>query len=135
MKVQVRRRKRGQSLIEVITGALVFIIPVSIAGLNLITLVLINQANDHLAKSCARAAANQQSLALAQQAAQKCIAAFPKSSLIVDVHLSGPVKFDQDKVAVTTEMNVKIPTIFPGMDKFNFKALGVEPVVGIRADI
>ena len=129
------RGNKGQCFIELIAGSMI-LVPVCLLGLNLITLVLANSMNDSLAKSAARAAANQQTQVAAQAAAEKVVDAFPESVIIKEMKLSGPVDFQgKDQVKVKIAMKVHVPTPFPGMSDFNFQALAVEAVVGNQADI
>lgn len=126
------RNKKGQGLVEVLAGAMLFLVPISLAALDLTTIVLVNSANDHLVKNCARAAADQEDQGKAQKAVQECISKFPKSVLIVDVALEGSVDYkDDDQVAVKTIMTVKLPV--GGSLKFHAQA--VEPLVAKPSNV
>lgn len=127
------RNKRGQVFVEVLCGMFI-LIPIALFGLDLIVLILGNSANDSLAKNCARAAANAQSSAKAQAAAEQVISHFPASSLIEKVELQN-VNFDsKENVTVESEITVRIPITLPGTKtKVAFKARATEPVVGVSA--
>lgn len=126
------RNRKGQGLVEVLAGAMLFLVPISLAALDLTTVVLANSANDHLVKNCARAAADQEDQSKAEKAASDCIAKFPKSAVIVDVNLEGSVEYkDDEQVAVKTVMTVKLPV--GGSIKFHAQA--VEPIVAKPSNV
>ncbi len=126
------RSRKGQGLVEVLTGAILFLVPISLGALDLTTVVLVNSANDHLVKNCARAAADQEDQGKAQKAVQDCISKFPKSSVIVDVNLEGSIDYkDDEQVAVKTVMTVKLPV--GGSIKFHAQA--VEPLVAKPSNV
>ncbi|MBX9573990.1 MAG: hypothetical protein K2X77_34155 [Candidatus Obscuribacterales bacterium] len=130
-----RRRSRGQSLVEVLVGSMV-LIPIALFGIDLCVIVLANTANDSLAKTAARAAANQGSRQEANAAASKCVDQFKKSSLIVDVQLSQDFNYEKSKeVIVKTRMTVKLPAGVQGFDLLKFDAQAVAPVVAAPADV
>lgn len=135
---RIRRRRgqrHGQSLIEVIVGSFM-LIPIALFGVDMTAIVLANTANDNLAKSAARAAANQDSREKAQAAARSCIGEFQKSAMIVDVQLSDGLSYQKDKsVVVKTRMTVKLPAAFQGFDLIKFEAQAVEPVLALPADV
>jgi Flp pilus assembly protein TadG len=133
--MRIMRTKKGQCFIEMIVGSMV-LIPVCLVGLDFVALVLANSMNDSLAKSAARAAANQQTKPAAQAAALQVVSAFPISTMINDIKLTSPIDYNgKDKVAVNTTMTVRLPAPFPGFNQFDFRAQAVEPIVGKRADI
>ena len=126
------RRNNGQGLVEVLAGAICFLIPISLAAVDLTTVVLVNSANDHLVKNCARAAADQGDQSKAQEAAQKCISKFSKSAVIVEVALDGAVDYkDDDQVAVKTIMTIKLPV----GGTVQFHAQAVEPLVAKPSNV
>ncbi|MBX9687317.1 MAG: hypothetical protein K2X27_11485 [Candidatus Obscuribacterales bacterium] len=128
------RNRKAQSLIEVLAGAMVFLVPISLAALDLSVMLVANSANDHLVKNVARAAADQDSQVKALDAAKQCLAKFPKSSIIVDVELDGGLDYQDDQqVAVKTVMIVKLPVSLGGELKFH--ALAVEPLVAKPSDV
>lgn len=130
-----RRSHRAQSSIEVILGSLV-LITLTLFGLDLSVIVLANTANDSLAKSAARAAANQGSRLQAMDAAKQCVSEFKTSVLIVDVKMSGDFSYEEKRgVLVKTIMTVKVPVSFSGMELVKFEAQAAEPVVASPADV
>ena len=130
-----RRGQKGQSTIEALVGSML-LIPICLLGINAVTCVLTNSVNDNLAKSAARAAANQQSKVAAEDAAKQCISHFPKSAIILDVQLADAITYvDKKHVAVKTTMQIKLPASFAGFDKLQFNAQAVEPIVGVPADV
>jgi Flp pilus assembly protein TadG len=133
MRKANRRNNKGTSIIEVLVGAM-FLIPIALFSVDLAAIVLSNSVNDHLAKDAARAAANQQSQAFAQQAAQKTVSGVAKSGIIYDIQLTD-VSFNQDQVSVKTAIDVRLPVQFPGFATTHFVAQAVEPVVGTPADL
>ncbi len=113
-----------------------FFLPIALLSLDLITVVLTNQMNDHLAKDAARAAANQQDAVHARLAAQKTIDNFLNSPVVRKVELKpGNVNFDgvNGQVAVELSMSVALPVPFPGFDSAKFTARSIEPIVGTPA--
>lgn len=135
MRKAGKRNQRGQVFIEVLCGMFV-LIPIALAALDLMVLVLGNSANDSLAKSCARAAANEQSEANAQAAAEQAVSHFPSSPLIEKVVLdTSKLTYNQkENVTVETVITVRMPVAFPGMEpKIDFRARATEPVVGVTA--
>ncbi len=134
-KAGQRRNQKGQVFIEVLCGMFV-LIPIALAALDLVVLVLGNQANDSLAKNCARAAANAQDASKAKEAALQVVNDFPASPLIEKVELDQSALAYDSKENVTTEtlITVRIPATFPGMEpKIQFRARATEPVVGVTA--
>src|SRR5262245_8731596 len=129
-----RSRRHGQGIVEMVMGGIVLVM-ICLLGIDLITLVLANSTNDTLAKSAARAAANQESQTCAQQAAQRVVAGFAKSAIINDVELSAPVSYGQVQVSVETKMLVSVPAPLPGVGQLTFHAKAVEPIVGTKANI
>ena len=128
-------RRLGQSIIEVLVGC-IFLIPMALAGLDVIVLVLANSANDSLVKNAARAAANQTTRNGALIAAQRCVDAFHTSNIIVGVEMAQNVDYQQDKnVSVKTVMTVKMPVGIAGFEIIKFQAQATEPVVAMPADV
>jgi Flp pilus assembly protein TadG len=122
-----RRQQKGQALIELAVGAL-FLIPLALFSLDIVTLVLANATNDVVAKNAARAAANQPTSGAAKQAADKAIAGVHKSTIITAL---GMKNFDYSKESVTvkTEIDVHLPVAFPGFAHYVFVAQSVQPIV------
>jgi Tfp pilus assembly protein PilV len=129
------RTQRGQGLIEILVGSIV-LIALGWLGLDTAAIVLANSANDGLAKSAARAAANQIDQGAAQEAAKKSIDHFAKSGVITSVKMEGNIDYSPKKqVVVKTVMEVKPPVSFLGFETITFHAQAVEPIVGTPADL
>lgn len=83
----LKRRHRGQSIIETVVG-IIFLIPVVLFLFDIAALVLCSSANDNLAKAAARAAASavaangQGNATVAREAAKKICNNFAVSQLI-----------------------------------------------------
>ena len=130
------RNRKGQGIIEMLVGSIVFIVPMSLFALDLGTVLVANSANDHLVSNAARAAADQDCKDKAQSAVQKCIGKFPKSNIVVDVKLAGDIDYSDDQqVVVTTVMKVKLPVGVAGMDTVEFKARAVQPIVAKPSNV
>ncbi len=134
-KREARRAKSGQGLIEVLVGGIV-LITVGWFGLDLAAIVMANSTNDGLAKSAARAAANQVDKKAAGEAANQCITHFASAGIITKVKMDGDISYEPNKaVAVRTVMEVRPPVGFPGFETITFHAQAVEPIVGVPADL
>lgn len=126
-----QRRNRGTSIIEVLIGS-IFFVPIALFALNLVTIVMTTQINDHLAKDAARAAANQVSQAEAKDAALKTLSQFQTSSVVQKVSME-EIAYDSSsngQVQVRTSIEVRFPVPFPGFESRKFVAQSVEPIVG-----
>lgn len=134
MRNRSGRAQKGQVFIEVLCGIFI-LIPIALAGLDVMVLVLANSANDSLAKNCARAAANSQGSGAALTAAQQVVSHFPNSPLVEKVELdNSKLMFNTTAGAVVTEtvMTVRIPVTLPGTQTtVKFRARASEPVVGL----
>jgi Flp pilus assembly protein TadG len=128
-----RRNNRGTSLIEMVTGA-IFFIPIALAAVDLVSLSLVEQANDHIARDAARAAANQMTEADAKAAAVKSINNFRTNALITKVEL---VKFTWKNGAVQLETSIdaRVPAPVVGFSGKTLVAQSFQPIVGIPADL
>lgn len=130
MNARHHRNRKGTSLIESLCGAM-FLIPIMLFAVDLSAIVLANQANDHLAKDAARAAANQLTQDKAKEAANKTLNNFNKSNMITALNLD-ECAYDSSstgEVTVTTNMTVNLPVPFPGFASRKFVARSVEPIV------
>lgn len=111
----------------------IFIIPIALFAVDMSAIVMSNSINDHLAKDAARAAANQEQVATAKEAANKAVKGLNKSSIIPSVEMTS---FDyKNEVTVQTKMVVKFPAPLPGWESTTLVAKAVEPVVAAPADI
>lgn len=129
------KRNSGQGLVEVLVGATI-LIALGWFGLDAAAIVLANSANDGLAKSAARAAANQGDSQSASTAANGCIKHFATGGVIAKVEMEGSIDYQPKKeVVVRTVMEVKPPVSFPGFEIITFHAQAVEPIVADPADL
>jgi hypothetical protein len=112
---------------------LMILVPIALGIIDLSFLAIANTANDNLARNAARAAANQQKLAGAEDAASKVVDAFPISSIIPNVTLVEPINYTAaQNVTVKTIIAVKMPVAFPGFDPdVKFVAQHTEACVGM----
>jgi hypothetical protein len=130
-----KRKSRGEALISVGAGALL-LISLAFFGLDLISLVLVNSANDRLARNAARAAANQQDQASASQAAAQVVQDFQTSMIVPMVQLATFNYTADQQVTVITSMNVKIPCGLPWVPNYvTFQAKDTEAIVGVPATL
>lgn len=109
-------------------------IPVMLFGTDIVALLLSQSVNEHVAKDAARAAANQPSASLAQQAATERVSAFTPSAMIVKLNLEG-VSYSSQSVSVTTKANINMPAPFPFFSSTQLAAQATVPVVGVPADL
>lgn len=89
--MSVKRRRKGQSIIETIVG-IIFLVPIVLFLFDVAVLVLASSANDNLAKSAARAAASatepaapyngQGNKTVAKTAAEQICSNFAESTII-----------------------------------------------------
>lgn len=128
-----RRSNRGTSLIEMVTGA-IFFIPIALFAVDLVSLSMVEQVNDHIARDAARAAANQMTENDARLAALKTINMYKTNSLISKVEL---VKFTFEKgsVQLETSIDAKVPAPVVGFSGRKLVAQSFQPIVGIPADL
>jgi Flp pilus assembly protein TadG len=144
-----RSRLRGSSLIESAAGLLV-LVPVVLFLFDLVSLVLVQTANDQLAKHAARAAAetpdpnpaDPASYAAAQSAAstaaQNIVNTFAASRLASNPTLI-TCTYTDNRVAGVSQVYVKtgltctlpIPVPFVGTSGIDFVAEATEPIVAV----
>jgi hypothetical protein len=124
-----RRSERATSITEAIVGAFV-LVPIALCLVDLGVLVVANSINDTAAKNGARAAANQADGHDAFFAAQDAVNAFHTSPILKSITLlTVDYPPDQSSVSVKTQVVVKLPIPFPGLDNLTFQAQDVEPIV------
>lgn len=122
------RTKRGTSLIESITVAIV-LVPIALVILDLIVLVIANNMNDTAAKNAARAGANQGTGSDAVAAAKNSLSKLGNSSIVQSIEIQNLVYQKNDSVLCQTKMVVRLPVPFPGMSNLTFTAQDVEPIL------
>lgn len=136
MRRSGQRNQKGQVFIEVVCGMMLVLVPIALAALDITVLVLGNSANDSLAKSCARAAANEKNSGNALSAAEQVVSRFPASALVEKVVLNTS-QFNystNQNVTVETVVTVRMPVPVPLVEqKIDFRARATEPVVGVSA--
>jgi Flp pilus assembly protein TadG len=127
-----KRSTRGTSIIEVLAGS-IFLIPLALFFVDIASLTMVEQLNEHLAKDAARAAANQLDAAHAHLAAAKAVSMFPLSALVTDVTLECTYK--DGSVSAVTTMEARVPAPFWGIGGRKMVAASLQPVVGVPADL
>lgn len=122
---------RGTSIVETLAGLFV-LIPVVLFLVDVAALVLAQTANDHFAKSAARAAAETATAAQATLAVQQVQANFPSSSICSNPTIDN-LMYDTPpgRVTVITRIRCNLPVVVPGVNPFqDFVSDATEPVVG-----
>ncbi len=114
-------------MVELVIGGIVFI-PIALFCLDLLTLVLCESINDHMAKNAARAAANQTTVSTAKAAARTTIGNVRTSDIIVKTKLV-ELNSNSTQVSVQTSMEVKVPAPFPFFSGATLIARCTEPVI------
>ena len=126
------RSKRGTGFVEAVVAAIV-LIPIALCLMDLIVLVIANSMHDTACKNAARAAANQPDQSSANSAADKSLESFRKSGIVKAIQIN-TVEYGDEAVAVETQMLVKLPVPFPGINDLSFKAVDIEPIVVMKKD-
>ncbi len=124
-----KRSRKGASLIETALAAFI-LVPITMMFIDLMCLVFANSMNDTAAKNCARAGANQPSVGLAGQAAEKCLATFQASVIVKSIDMNLQYTGEGGECIATTTMVVNLPIKFPGMGPVTFRNRAVEAIVG-----
>lgn len=123
------RRSKGTSIVETLAGLFV-LIPVVLFLVDVAALVLAQTANDHFAKSAARAAAETANVAAATLAVQQVQANFPSSSICSNPTIDN-LNYSNTQVTVVTRIRCNLPVVVPGVNPFqDFVSDATEPVVG-----
>lgn len=128
---RLRRARAGQCAIELVIGLICFV-PLAMFLIDVFSAVAMSSINDTLAKSAARAAANQQTQHLANVAAQHAINRFPvqPNGLVRSVELIGVDYHANNKVAVRVALQTALPAPLPFLNSTpRFLAQAVEPIV------
>lgn len=128
-----RRNNRGSSIIEMVVGA-IFFIPIALFAVDLASIAMAEQINDHIARDAARAASNQLKKVDAEAAANKAISLFKTNPLISKVHLD-KCEYDGDSVQVQVSIEARVPAPICGFSGKKLLAQSFQPVVGIPADL
>lgn len=127
-----KRNKTGMCIIETVVGAAV-LVPICLFGLDILTIVLAESINEHLAKDAARSAANQASLTTAESAARNKVKEFRLSAIISSASVDKLDYSSGKQVSVQTKIDVKLPAPFPFFEKTTLFARSTEAVVGTPA--
>ena len=127
------RKKRGQSMIEVMIG-LVVIIPIGLAAVDIVTLTNASQNNEELCETASRAAATKGDQQGATKAVQEIIDRVQLNSVIQQVSIQN-VTYDlgTGKVTVGLVMTVKVPVPFPYLNTVDCQAISAQPIVSTPA--
>ena len=130
-KRQRRRSSLASSIVET-TAGLFLLIPVAIFLCDVMALVIVQTANDALAKHAARAAAEKADDATAKQAAKDIIATFPTTGLYsAATFVDSGWSYDVTQVHVQTQLTCNFPFPVPFCDQSGhqliFDAEATEP--------
>lgn len=106
------KRMRGQSLVEVVVGSTLVLMPMFMFGVDLITLVITATINRRISYEAARAASFQNDSMHARQAAQRMLNGLSTSSIIQKLSLES-IEYSSDEVSLRTKMKIKCPAPFP----------------------
>lgn len=130
-----RSSSKGQSLVEVMAGFLVFI-PLAFLAVDIVGVTGASQSNEQLSESLARVAASQANQVAAQRAAEDAVQNFQKNAAITDVNVE-LVRYDQGlgTVSITTAMVFKLPVPMPGYSVMTLRANAVQPIVATPAPL
>ncbi|MBK7749037.1 MAG: hypothetical protein IPP57_26410 [Candidatus Obscuribacter sp.] len=129
-----RRAARASSLIETVCGSIIIII-VALFLVDVAAVVVCQTQNDALAKHCARAAANKDTLPLAQASVVEVTNEFKKTGggskiCLFDSAVLDPAAYGNDTAYVQTTVTCNFPVPVPfGPAFLQFKADAMEPVV------
>jgi Flp pilus assembly protein TadG len=128
-----RRKANGQSLIEVMTGFIIFI-PLAFLAVDIVGVTTVSQTNEQFAEGLARVCASQQNQTAALRAAQVEAQNFPTNSTIIEVDVD-QVSYDLGlgQVTVSTVMQFKLPIPLPGYSVIPLRASAIQPIVAIPA--
>ena len=123
-----RRGTKGNCFIECCLGG-ALLIPIAMGMLDLGSLVLAAQLNDTAARQAARSAANEQTPALANEAAQLAVDSYTANQLTT--YTLGPVNYDKvaESVTVKTSVDVKVPFQFPFLSEQILVAQATMPII------
>ena len=125
-----KRGTKGNCFIECVLGG-ALLIPMALCMLDLGTLVLGAELNDTMARQAARAAANEQSQALAQDAADKAAEPFEASPSQLTTFSVDNVAYTTDSVSVKTSVQITVPFQFPFLSGETLVAQATMPVIGV----
>ena len=128
-----KRGTKGNCFIECVLGG-ALLIPIALCMLDLGTLVLGAELNDTLARQAARAAANEQSQALAQDAVDKAAEPFEASPSNLTTFTVEPVDYkvsDPESVTVKSAVKIAVPFPFPFLSGETLVAQATMPVIGV----
>jgi hypothetical protein len=130
---QKGRKRKGQSLIEVMCG-LVVIIPIGLASIDVVVLTNASQNNEELCEMSARAASTKRNAATATQAVQEIVQRVSLNNVVQNIDIDD-INYDLNagQVTVALIMRVHMPVPFPGFDTISCKASAVQPIVSFPA--
>jgi hypothetical protein len=125
-----KRGTKGNCFIECVLGGML-LIPIALCMLDLGTLVLGAELNDALARNAARAAANEQTSALAESAVNQKVEEFQTSPSELITFESANVDYTTDSVSVKSSVHIKVPFQFPFFSGETLVAQATMPVIGV----
>jgi Flp pilus assembly protein TadG len=125
-----KRGTKGSCFIECVLGG-ALLIPIALCMLDLGTLVLGAELNDTLARQAARAAANEQTQALAQNALDQATEAFQTAPSDLITFEEATMNYTTDSVSVKSEVHIKFPFQFPFLSGGTLVAQATMPVIGV----
>lgn len=131
--IKKNRSNRGTSLVEMVTGA-IFFIPIALAACDLVSISMVEQVNDHIARDAARAAANYSQAGDAKNAAMKVINQYKTNALITKVKLVD-FTFENGAVQLKTSIDCHVPAPVAGFSGKSLVAQSFQPIVGQPADL
>lgn len=128
-----QRRKKGQSLVEVMVG-LIVIIPIGLAAVDIVVLTSASQNNEELAETAARAASTKRNAASATNAVQEIVNRVALNNVVQDVQIDDvDYNLGTGQVSVSLIMKVHVPVPFPSFDTISCRAGAVQPIVSTPA--
>lgn len=127
--INVRARRKAQSLVETLTGFII-LIPIGLAAVDVVAFVSAADSNEHLAETAARGAAKaadqQGAQTIAEDVVKHCAPVWMVQNVMVD-----DVNYDMGSgtVRVSVLMQMKLPVPVPGYSEISCHANSIEPIV------
>jgi Flp pilus assembly protein TadG len=111
-----------------------FFIPIALAAVDLVSVSMVEQVNDHIARDAARAAANYSKESDAHTAAIKVINQYKTNALISKVQLVD-FSFTNGAVQLKTSIDCRVPAPVAGFAGKTLLSQSFQPIVGQPADL
>ncbi len=133
----MRREKKGAALTETVSGLIVVVLVVLFL-IDVISMVLCQCQHDAMVKDCARAAAEERSIAAGEAAALNVSNRWGTGSLfrVNSITTTYPNGRNSATLRVQSNITFKLPVpvpLMPNVSQQDFVAEAVEPIVGRRA--